>query len=393
DPAGSIPNVRILTRDDSVSAPGGADALVNYFHVYIVNPSKPGETVNLPAAQDFVNFLTSPALQAQLKTYLPTADPAGPPFIADASPIITESGIQSHYKAGKPVTVTGTVTNAEPGYPALVGKTVSVDQIVAGLPVAVASGTTTADGAYTIRFSPPATGSYEVSTGQISQIENATLSPPYGDLLSPGATAAVSTTVQSEITKLAARSLGARALVTGSVAPGSDHVAGVLTVLARAAKSKRFKAVATDRLGSSDGNFAVAVPLAAGGWQIEVRFKDPKQVLGVTSHAVKVTVAAAPGASAGLRSLKVKNGSLKLSGTVKPAAPAGGATVELLALKTTAGAPASFDVAARVKLAAGKSAFKLSARLARGARWVLALEYVRSGQPPGFSKLRVVDVK
>ena len=39
DPAGTIPNLRILTRDDSASAPGGADELVNYFHAYIINPS------------------------------------------------------------------------------------------------------------------------------------------------------------------------------------------------------------------------------------------------------------------------------------------------------------------------------------------------------------------
>ena len=63
DPAGSIPNLKIVTRDDSASAPGGADELINYFHVYIINPNKPGETVNLTAAKDFVSFLTSSTFQ------------------------------------------------------------------------------------------------------------------------------------------------------------------------------------------------------------------------------------------------------------------------------------------------------------------------------------------
>ena len=67
------PNLKILTRDNSASAPGGANALINYFHAYIINPDKPGETVNVTAAQDFVNFLTSPAFQSQLKNYLPAA--------------------------------------------------------------------------------------------------------------------------------------------------------------------------------------------------------------------------------------------------------------------------------------------------------------------------------
>ena len=78
------------------SAPGGRYALINYFHAYIINPSKPGETVNLPAAQDFVNFLTSPAFQSQLKTYLADdGDPGGPPFVADASPNLTAPGFPS----------------------------------------------------------------------------------------------------------------------------------------------------------------------------------------------------------------------------------------------------------------------------------------------------------
>jgi ABC-type tungstate transport system permease subunit len=189
DPAGTISGLMIVTRDDSASAPGGAYELVNYFHAYIIKPSKLGEAVNLTAAQDFLNLLTSPALQAQLKTYLPSSDPGGPPFIADASPIITASGIPHTYRAGKPVTVTGTVTNAEPGYPALGSKPVSVDEIEGALSIPVASGTTNSTGGYSIKFVPSTNGSYEVVTPQISQIENSTLSPVFGDLLSPAATA------------------------------------------------------------------------------------------------------------------------------------------------------------------------------------------------------------
>src|SRR5262249_44123723 len=154
------------TRDNSASAPGGASELINYFHVYIINPSKPGESVNLPAAQDFVNFLTSTGFQSQLKSYLPTGDPGGPPFVADASPNLTASGIPAEYKAGKPVKVTGTLVNAEPGYPVLSGETVTVDHLVAGFPVAVASGKTGSSGNYSIKFVPTATGSYSVSTAE-----------------------------------------------------------------------------------------------------------------------------------------------------------------------------------------------------------------------------------
>ena len=136
DPAGTVPNLKILTRNNSASAPGGANELINYFHVYIINPNKPGETVNVTAAQDFVNFLTSTAVQGELKNYLAnTGDPGGPPFVADAVPHLTVNGLPKTYHAGKPLTVSGQVTNAQPGFPAPSGATVTLSEIVAGVPV------------------------------------------------------------------------------------------------------------------------------------------------------------------------------------------------------------------------------------------------------------------
>src|SRR6202042_3199091 len=99
---------KIVTRNNSANAPGGQYELVNYFHVYIINPTKPNETVNLNAAQNFVSFLTAPAFQSQLKTYLPTVDSGGPTFVADASPNLTVSGLSKNYTAKKRLTVKGT---------------------------------------------------------------------------------------------------------------------------------------------------------------------------------------------------------------------------------------------------------------------------------------------
>ena len=131
DTAGAIPSLTILTRGpQAATAPGGADELINYFHAYIVNPSQPNEAVNLTAAQDLIAMLTSASFQSRLSTYLDdTSDPAGPPFVADASPQLTELGLPTTSLAGKNVTVTGTLTNPEPGYPALAAQTVSVDEV------------------------------------------------------------------------------------------------------------------------------------------------------------------------------------------------------------------------------------------------------------------------
>ncbi len=255
--------------------------------------------MNLTAAQDFVSFLTSPAFQAQLKTYLPTTDPGGPPFVADASPDLTVSGLPKNYKASKPLTVKGTVVNAERGYPALAGQAVNVDEIVGGVPLTVASGKTNSTGAYSIKFTPSSTGSYEVSTPQLSVIENSTLNPQYGDILSPAATSPVKVTVRAATSNFKVESQGGRALVLGTVGPGTGHVKGTVAVFARAAgKQGAFKKIATDRLTTDQGNFAISVPLAAGAWHVKVEFRDPKDgVVAATSRTVTVTIGPKPASS------------------------------------------------------------------------------------------------
>jgi tungstate transport system substrate-binding protein len=395
DPAGTVPNLKIVTRNNSASAPGGANELINYFHIYIINPDKAGETVNVTAAQDFVNFLTSTAVQGELKNYLANiGDPGGPPFVADASPHLTVKGLPKTYHAGKPLTVSGQVTNAQPGFPAPSGARVFVDQIVGGLPVHVASAKTNASGNYSIRVSPTSSGSYEVSTGQISQVEIPTLNPVYGDILSPAASTPVPVAVQSKVSGLSAKSVGGRALVVGAVAPGKGHAKATVTFLARKNGSHgAFRKVAVDKLGANDGNFAASLPLAVNtkGWQIKVKFQDGKQVLGSTSATKKVTVQPAPQASAKLGSVKVTNGNLTVRGSVFPK-PTSGAKVQLLALNTAAGSPDRFRVFKTVSIGAGKKQFTLHAKLKRGTRWVLELKYIQKGQASGFSKLRTIAV-
>ena len=394
DPAGSIPALKIVTRGpQSASAPGGVNALINYFHGYIINPSKPGQSINLPAAQAFLNFITSPAVQAQLSGYLAhTSDPAGPPFVADASPIITASRLPGDYHAGKKLTVTGTVANAQPGYPAPAGKPVSVDLVQGGLAVPVASTTTKSSGAYSIRFAPAATGSYEVATPQIAQIEDSTLNPAFGDLLSPGATSPARITVHAAVTGLRVKSTGARALVIGSVAPGTGHVKATVEVLARRNGSKgAFKQIATDRLAANDGNFAIAVALKTNRWQIKVRAQDPKQVVSTTSKTITAGVTATrPPAGVTVRSLSVsKSAGLTLTAGVKPSTSSG--KVQLLAMNTSAGKAARFGVFATATLRRGKAT--LRARLRHGNRYIFQLQYVNRGQTTSFSGLRTTNVR
>jgi hypothetical protein len=153
--------------------------------------------------------------------------------------------------------------------------------------------------------------------------------------------------------------------------------------MARRSGSNRFRTVATDRLGAADGNFAVAVPLAAGRWQFKAAFTDPGRVVGATSRTVKATIGPKPPSRVRLLAVKVTHGALTVTGSVAPA----GGTVQLLALRTTGGA-ARFGVVARTRAKATR--VTLHARLLPGNRWALQLQDLPSGS---VSTLRTVNVR
>ena len=401
DPAGSIPNLKILTRGLQPStAPGGQYALINYFHAYVINPGKV-PIVNVPAAEDFVNFLTSPTVQNELQNYLPTSvtgDPGGPPFVATANPTVTiaSPGIPATFTAGQPVTLTGNIVNKELGFPALSGVTVSLAQVVNGLPVAVpgATATTDANGNFTLAFAPTVSGSYEITTPTISQVENSTLSPPFGDVLSPSASAATTVTVNSVITALKARSNGSGVAVFGSVAPGTGHVAGTVTISARPAGSKKaYKKVATVKLAATDSNFAAAPKLAAGKWQFEAVFADPGQVTTSPAKAVTFTLGATPTTSVQRTSTKVSGQTVQVAASVKPTPATKGGIVKLLVLKATNPAKPQFNQKAKASIKKGKKTASLKAKLSGPGHYLLELQYVSKGSTSSYTTLRGVTIK
>jgi tungstate transport system substrate-binding protein len=413
DPAGSIPNLSILTHGpQAATAPGGTYLLTNYFHGYIINPSQTvlggstPEPVNLPAAQAFLNYLTSPAVQSELKTYLANSDTLGPPFVADASPTLTlTTGFPATANAGTPVTVAGTLANAEPGYPLLAaGQPVNVDEIVGGLDIKVGSGTTTASGSFSIPFTPPASGTYQVTTNQIAQIENPNLSPVFGDLLSPASTQPVSMSVQGAVSVSSAKGTPTGVTVTGTVAPGAPDGNATVSVLARPASSGGLSTtVGTTTLATGNTAYAATGKLAPGTWQIVVTYQDPGQFLAAKSNTVTVTVPKTGSKhTVSFKKVTVKKGKLTLTGTLKPAPTASGAKIELLTLRVgktsikkgvrAGAAKATFHPTASTTVGKGKTSFTIRAKLKRGSVYKLELEYVQRGQTSSFSKLRSLAV-
>jgi tungstate transport system substrate-binding protein len=386
-----IPNLAIAARDNSASAPGGMNELINYFHAYIINPNVAGETVNLPAAQAFVAFLTSPAFQAQLKTYLDyTTDPGGPPFRADASPVITASGIPATAAPGASVTVTGSVTNAEPGYPVLASQPVSVDETIAGVPVAIATSTTNASGAYSITFTPPSSGSYQVETGQISEIANSTLSPVYGDILSPAASAATTIALGSSVTikKYTVSTSGVS--VTGAITPKTPDANATVTVLARKQGTKgSYKTVGVTELAKGASTYALNGSLASGKWQIKVSYQDAGALKTVGSGTRNITVPV-KSETVKYKKVTVTKGKIKLTGTLSQGPVSTKATVKLLALQA---GKLTFKKVGTASVKAGKVSFTITGKLASGHSYALQLEYTHAGQANSYSTLRTVKVK
>ena len=242
-------------------------------------------------------------------------------------------------------------------------------------------------------MSKPRARSCESTSAQISEVENATLNPVFGDLLSPAAAAPVSVVVHSTILELSVRSADGHALVIGKVAPGAGHLSGSVTVLARAAGSKHgFHRVATDRLGADDGNFAVYVLLAAGRWQIKVSFKDPKEVVASASRATTVEVVPSAPSRVSWRALRVERGAVTATAALTPGAPAG-SKVELVGLDTAAAAPARFRVLATGKPGTGNTKITLHDKLTVRSRWVLQLEYLVAGQASSISAPNTTAVR
>jgi tungstate transport system substrate-binding protein len=407
-----VANLTIRTRNLST--------LTNYFHGYIINPAKSPAPVNLPAAQAFINFITSPTVQSQLGNYLnATSDPGGAPFVADASPAITAAGLPSTVAAGQPVTVTGTVTNLEPGYAAPAAQPVSVDELVGGVPVAVASGTTTSTGAYSITFTPPSSGSYQVATGLITLAESQLgLTPAYGDELSPGASTATSIAVQAAATIGKVTTSAGTVSAAGSILPAALDANSTATLLARPQSSAgAFQPIGTETLPKGQATYAVNGSLKGGKWTIEVQYADPGSLTTATTATTNVTVPA-NSVKVSFRRLRSKQGKVILSGRLSQGPTTTSATVKLFALsvgklsvkrgkshgKTThrkhaqvveiadASRRLKFKQVAKVKVKTGRTRYTLKHTFARGHRYVLQLEYIHKGQTSTYSKYRYLNV-
>ena len=257
-----------------------------------------------------------------------------------------------------------------------------------------ATAKTDANGNYTLTFTPTVSGSYEITTPTISKVEDSTLNPVFGDVLSPSAAAATKVTVKSVITALKARANGAGVAVFGSVAPGTSHVKGTVTISRRPAGSKRaYKKLATVKLAATDGNFAATPKLAPGNWQFKAVFADPGQVTTSPAKTVTFKLGAKPKTSVSRDSTTVKGQVVKVPATVKPRAAANGGTVKLLVLKATNPAKPQFNQKDKAEVRKGKNTVTLKTKLSGAGHYLLELQYSSNGSTASYTTLRGVTIK
>jgi tungstate transport system substrate-binding protein len=299
---GAIPNLKQLNGPNSSSAPGGTTLLVNSFHAYAINPDKfTGQPVsfNLPAAEAFLNWVTSPAGQRDVDNYLSDA-PGGSPFLPDAAPSVSASSIPKSIAAGKALKISGTVRNVVPGTPKLVDKTVKLLSLrtsvakanPSALPVTVATTSTNRKGHYAFHYTPRANARYTVATDQILQVESGkTLHPVFGDLLAPTSTGLGRTNVRAsvDISKVSVKA--GQVTLRGTLAPAPTTAFAHLRLSAAHAGHHALKFVAQRRLKAGKRKFSVHFNLHRGfTWRLRLAYVSDGQANTGRSTIRSVTV-------------------------------------------------------------------------------------------------------
>ena len=274
-------------------------------------------------------------------------------------------------------------------------QTVNVDQIVGGVPLTVASGKTNSTGGLQHQVHPDVDRARTRSRrGQISVIENATLNPVYGDILSPAATSPAKVKVHGSTSNFRVQSQGGKALVLGTVAPGNGHVKGTVTVFARAVGAKgAFKKVATDRLATSQGQLRDLGAARRGRLehQGEVPGSEAGQSWPRHRERSRSRSRARPASSISLTSVKTRKGGFTLIGdgqSVRRVRSEGRAAQAQRDPRRAGPIHGVRDREPRRRQEQGHVQREGQARDS----WVLQLEYVRPGEAPSFSGLRTVAI-
>ena len=166
--AGTIPNLKIVSSNNTADVRGGENLLINPFSAYVVNPAKfpSGPTPNVAAATRFVDFLVSAKFQSAVAGFPTSVDPA---FRPDAFPRLTlRSPLPAKAKPGSRLSVAGNAVNRLPGAGAIDGLRLRLQRSSDGGKTwkTVDGATSDKDGDFSLRAGIRRSGRYRIVTSE-----------------------------------------------------------------------------------------------------------------------------------------------------------------------------------------------------------------------------------
>jgi tungstate transport system substrate-binding protein len=287
---GIATNLKIVTRNNTPTARGGRDALINVFHAYGVNRASvpAGSKTDPTGAKLFLDYMTSAAGQASMQAFL-SDNGADPTFVASAAPKLTAEVKQDTVTPGKKIKVKGNISNVVPGYPALGDEPVNLLQSkgssLLAVPKTVETVRTDAAGNYVFKHKLKAGYTYRVGVPSITKLELPNLTPQFSDILTATST---SLGVVGGFKTTPVKKLGNhRFVVSGKLASKSD---GKGKIKVFAGKGAKLKKIGTVKVKDGVKVFAFRGHLAPGTWRLQLVFDDKGDTLPGASKVLKVTV-------------------------------------------------------------------------------------------------------
>jgi tungstate transport system substrate-binding protein len=270
----AITALQTVMDDQSASARGGRNLMLNVYNVYAVNPAK-YPSVNLQGALAFLDFMTSQAFQDALARF-PSRQRPG--FFPAAFPQVKLTRRPRHtVDARDVVSLSGTIASAVPGADPLEGISLRLARLPTPVtPVVLARDHASSTGRFSIRTRLTRSGTLFFRTPRFRN-------------LSPLSQSLGRYRVRASVSITSARAADGRVTLSGRAFPAASRRRAVLQVRARR-PGGRLSVMRRARLPRTGSRYRVGVNLPGGRWQISTRYVDPGVVSSGVSRVRSVSV-------------------------------------------------------------------------------------------------------
>jgi hypothetical protein len=159
-----------------------------------------------------------------------------------------------------------------------------------GVTTTAGTATTDATGHYSLSFKPTTSGMYQVQSAQLTQVENASLTPTFSDLLAPSSVPVGNLVVKAHpaITKVSVHN--STLTVRGPLHPLVLLMTGTLSLQLEAPGASSFKKVKTESVAKGTKTFTLTAHLAKPGkYKFTIKYAIAGQVSGGSTTPRSIT--------------------------------------------------------------------------------------------------------